>query len=817
MQAWIRQLVRWTVVLVAPVLAAAAISRIAYGFVYSWRGQASDALVLALLALPVLWATRSVARTLALVFPLVALVMVGQAASQAALGTPLRFSDVGAVPTLLSVLSPWQIAGFGAASVAIGLGLLWLLRCRWPRWPVLMAALALAGSAVIPGGWGHVLALRAMPPGGFQAARHGSLAYMLSENVGRRVVGPGAVAAIVGESQWSLAYRGPRRNIHLVLLETFWDPARLKHYRFSADPFDHRFRAWMDESRGAMALTPHFGHLTANAEFESLCGLPATEGGAIFVNHLRNPMPCLPRILGAMGYETQASHANTAGSWSRDRAYDLVGFSRFNAARSFEIDDVDELFLADASFYRQNAAALERPPGAPPVFNYLVSLSSHWPYRRDKQARPDVLKVSPENADLVDFANGLRYSSTAFADWVERIRERDPDALIVAYGDHAPVMPPKQAPYIASGFDMGNHANLSEEQLLQLSGTPLIVIDGRKGVIPVGVMPVSAIPQLILDLAFGGSVQLPQARALQNLGGQEIQVRRYLERLLVAKAGVWQDCDRGAPTATCAAGRRLLEAADLLRDDMAQGNAYFAGAMGLPASLTEDDRPLQMPALGCGAEVESFGPTQIALGQGFNVQKTSGKSAFWFNLKQRVGRPGIRVGDDRAPLEIFGLFGAAAFDAPAFVDKAGEHVVYLVCKGQADVAIGRVQVHAPGGPSRAPALPDDADMSVPLGFTQRAGTRVEGLGLIARASRQSCLAGEGWRGTVRVEWSIPGANAVRLSVRSSDGEAFKLWSSGGGSGQATTGPWAHGGMQVRIDADGRELGVFALDRTGCGT
>ena len=803
--------------LAAPVIAAAVISRVAYGFVYSWRGQASDALVLALVALPVLWATRSVVRTLALMFPLAALVMVGQAASQAALGIPLRFSDVGAAPTLLSVLSPWQIAGIVVALAAIVLGSIWLLRCRWPRWPILMVALVIAGSSLVPGGWGHVLALRSMPPGGFEAARHGSLAYMLSENVGRRVVGRDAVAAIVGESRWSLAQQGTRRNIHLVLLETFWDPARLKNFRFSEDPFDPRFRAWMDASRGAMALTPHFGHLTANAEFEALCGLPATEGGAIFVNSLRNPMPCLPRILGAMGYETQASHANTAGSWSRDRAYDLVGFARFNAARSFEIDDVDELFLADASFYRQNAAALERPAGAQPVFNYLVSLSSHWPYRRDKQARPDVLAVSPESADLADFANGLRYSSTAFADWVEQIRERDPDALIVAYGDHAPVMPPKQAPYIASGFDMGNHANLSDEQLLQLSGTPLIVIDGRKGVIPVGVIPVSAIPQLVLDLAFGGSVQLPQAKVLREMGGQDLQARRYLERLLVAKAGAWQSCDAGAGTAACTAGRRWLEAADLLRDDMAEGNAYFADAIGLPASLTEDEGPLQMPSLGCGAEVESFGPKQIVLGQGFNIQKKSGKSAFWFNLKQRVGRPGIRVGDDKATLEIFGLFAAAAFDAPAFVNKAGEHVVYLVCEGQADVAIGRVRVDAPGGQAPEVAARDDGDLSLRLAFKPLTGARIDGLKLTARGSRRSCEIGEGWRGVVLVDWSIPGVDAVRLSVRSTDGEAFKLWSSGGGSGQATTGPWAHGGMQVRIEGDGRELGIFALDLRDCGT
>ncbi len=615
---------------------AAGASRLVYGFGYSLRAMSSDAAMLCIPAMLMLWASRSTRRVGLVLIPVAMLVIAGQAAKQAALGAPLRLSDIGAIPTLLSVMPLWGKVAIYIVSATVVAGMSWLLRSPWPRWVVLLVGLGVLGSGFVPGGWGHRMALRFMPGDSHEPTQVGSFAFLLAENAGRQLVEKKTISRIVGTSTWVLPYTGGRRNIHLVLLESFWDPLKLKHYAFSQDPFDPRFRKMMVQSAGSSALTPHFGHLTANAEFESLCGLPATQDGAIFVTKLRNHMPCLPRILDAMGYSTQASHANQTTSWSRNRAYDFLGFSRFNAARSFEIDDTDELFLADASFYRQNIVHLDEARSATPTFNYLVSLSSHWPYRRNKARRPDVVTVSPEDNQLRDYVNGLHYSSAAFSDWVEEVRKRDPDALIVAYGDHAPVMPPRQDVYIESGFEMGDHSKLSDDQLLQLAGTPLLVIDGRKGVVPVGILPVSGIADLILETAFGGAVRLPQTQALRASIGQDIQVRRYIGRVLVEKAGVWRSCgvaaaqDGGkAPSvdvSSCEAGRRMLLEGKLLRDDMAEGNAYFTEAIRIPRAVSNDDGQLQLPTAGCGIDVASFGPRDIVLGQGFNIQKTSGKA-----------------------------------------------------------------------------------------------------------------------------------------------------------------------------------------------
>lgn len=806
------------------VLIAAGASRLVYGFAYSLRAMMLDAVILCIPALLMVWATGSAKRVGLLLLPISGLVIAGQAIIQAALGAPLRLSYIDAIPTLMSVISFWEKVALCIVLATVLLGILWLLRSPWPRWLVLVLGLAIVATGFMPGGWGHRVALRFVPGDSPDPIHVGSFVFLLSENAGRQVVDRETVSRIVGNSTWALSYKGVRRNIHLVLLETFWDPLKLKHDAFSQDPFDPRFRKMMEESAGSSALTPHFGHLTANAEFESLCGLPATKDGAIFVSKLRNRMPCLPRILEAMGYSTQASHANHSTSWSRNRAYDLLGFSRFNAGGSFEVDDTDELFLTDASFFRQNISNLDEGRSTTPTFNYLVSLSSHWPYKRDMSRRPDVIAVSPENTQLKDYVNGLHYSSAAFADWVEEVRTRDPDALIVAYGDHAPSMPPRQYVYFESGFVMGDPAKLTDDQLLELAGTPLLVIDGRKGVVPVGVLPVSDIADLILKTAFAGAVQLPQTQALRASIGRDVHVRSYIGRLLVENAGAWKSCDMeetkhagatGSGGASgCAAGRRMLLEGKLLRDDMAEGNAYFVEAMHIPEAVSKDDNPMLMTSAGCAIDVASFGPKEIVLGNGFNIQKASGKSAFWFNLNRRIGTPRIRVDKDVAQLEMYGLFAAATFDNPDFVHQAGKHDVFVVCEGGKDVSLGSVQVAAPGRGGQEESKLSGADMHQPLPLAN-IGEVSSRLRIEAWMSPEICTPGKDWLGAVLVKWAVPGASSVRLSVRGTGEEPYNLWSSGTAKGQAMTGEWARDGMQILVEADGQRMGEVALDSAEC--
>src|SRR5690606_19600874 len=99
------------------------------------RGVLRDMVALWPLAVLVLWATRSFVRMQVLLLLLAALFGLGQLASLSMLGSPLRLTDVLALPTLFMVMATGpKIAVVAGVALAVVL-LLWLLRPRWPRLP----------------------------------------------------------------------------------------------------------------------------------------------------------------------------------------------------------------------------------------------------------------------------------------------------------------------------------------------------------------------------------------------------------------------------------------------------------------------------------------------------------------------------------------------------------------------------------------------------------------------------------------------------------------------------------------------------------
>src|SRR5262245_31660448 len=112
----------------------------------------------------------------------------------------------------------------------------------------------------------------------------------------RRVAAAGTVRPLVP--------LGHRRNLHIILEESFWDPTVLPAAGYTGDPIDPRFRALWGQSNLTRGLSPAFGGQTANAEFEVLCGFPVNLIAVKFEYGLLRDVPCLPRILSELGYRT---------------------------------------------------------------------------------------------------------------------------------------------------------------------------------------------------------------------------------------------------------------------------------------------------------------------------------------------------------------------------------------------------------------------------------------------------------------------------------------------------------------------------------
>ncbi|MDD5412332.1 MAG: LTA synthase family protein [Methylobacter sp.] len=290
------------------------------------------------------------------------------------------------------------------------------------------------------------------------------------------------------------------RNVHIVLLESFWDPNELKKARYKQNPLSPDFRKLWKSADYSHALTPVFGGFTANSEFEVLCGFPIVKHNVKFERQLLNNVPCLPHILAEKGYRTISSHPNVPVFWNRVNAYERMGFQTYWSLQDFVLDDMNREFLSDASLYRQ---VLEKISGSldakQPMLDYIVTYFGHWNYPLS-ESRPNKV-TSPSNVEEVPaYANTMYYKSRELMAFLDQMRQRDPDGIIVVFGDHLPFLGENFAGYVESGVLTANRSEFTPDMFKFHVRTPMIIIDGQRGPLKIGSLPLYQVPKLILDL-----------------------------------------------------------------------------------------------------------------------------------------------------------------------------------------------------------------------------------------------------------------------------------------------------------------------------
>lgn len=365
--------------------------------------------------------------------------------------------------------------------------------------------------------------------------------------------------------------RAGRRNVHMIVLESFWDPVRLKASGLSEDPIDPAFRDLWRATGHSHALSPVFGGYTANAEFEVLCGFPVTEDAVFFEGWLSRDVPCLPEHLSRAGYTSIASHPNIATFWNRVNAYQRIGFDHYWSDRDFVLDDMNREFLSDASLYRQVMGKV-RPltEAGTPVFNYILTFFGHLDYPLNDR-RPALVRANDDNRLIAAYANTMYYKSRELMAFLDRLRETDPESLIVLFGDHLPFLGPNFAGFTESGLLEDNRSKFNARMLDTLVATPLVVIDGRRGPLQLGEIPMYRLPGLILELLGDQTPSImrlttnPAGTIIRPLPGMHLV--NSGEELLACRA---DDRDDDA----CRISGHWLDAVNTLTRDLFGGEQY---------------------------------------------------------------------------------------------------------------------------------------------------------------------------------------------------------------------------------------------------
>jgi phosphoglycerol transferase MdoB-like AlkP superfamily enzyme len=553
---------------------------------------------------------------LLLVTVLMAFLHVGNAIKLSVLGGPIMPDDALALRSLLLLLSGWWFALAAVFLALAGAALVlafnfrpWRARIAGGVLATLVVALFMQPEAVVSRmdkEFGNVV----WNQRGNYLSR-GPLVHTIQESAryakrADSVPDKAAVAAaaeILQPSVHLAAARGDvqptaepltvpvKRNVHVILLETFWDPSVLTKAEFSRDPFAADFRELWAESGNSRALVPVFGGYTANSEFEALCGFPVTQDWVVFEGRLRNQAPCLPRTLQEAGYTTLASHPNIAAFWNRVNAYERVGFNVFWSSKDFERDDMNGNYLGDASLYRQVLDKIDPLLETnTPTFNYILTFFGHLEYPLNEK-RPVVVHAPGADPVVEKYANTVYYKSRELMDFLGKLREKDPEAVVVIFGDHLPFLGANLGAYAQSGLLASDREDFDEGMFRTQYSTPLVIIDGRNGPVKLGAVPLYRVPSIVLSL-----LQRPEPSVMDMTRMPADMVVRPLPGLNVVMTpdGSVKACrDPKDARPACTAAVDWLESvgtvgADIfwgrqhvLRDDMLPARAPYRQSAGL--------------------------------------------------------------------------------------------------------------------------------------------------------------------------------------------------------------------------------------------
>lgn len=244
-----------------------------------------------------------------------------------------------------------------------------------------------------------------------------------------------------------------KRNVHLIVLESFLDPRLFSKLSFSASPVHPDFEALFGEQLG-LSLAPVFGGATAQAEFEVLCGVPALERLSSVEFNVFNGSAalCLPGQLASLGYHSSASNTYKPNFFNAVAGYQGAGFSVSHFPKEFspavetylEFGDPGvEEYLFDQELFEQNLAYVEkhlREHPEKPLFNYLMTIYGHTPHILDPESRPEWIELRSDYPDdhLSRATNQFYYRTEAIASYVNSLVRIDPESLIILISDHVP-------------------------------------------------------------------------------------------------------------------------------------------------------------------------------------------------------------------------------------------------------------------------------------------------------------------------------------------------------------------------------------------
>lgn len=239
----------------------------------------------------------------------------------------------------------------------------------------------------------------------------------------------GRVPFPVEEKRILSSKRGEKPDIFLVLCESCYTSSTDKFVTPMADLAKEGFRK-------TTMISPVYGGMTAEAEFEVLTGLPSQRYKGIdfqyFADSFSEEAKAFPRILLENGYSTFSAHNNKGYFWRRNTIHPKFGFQKsyFLESMNWTGDEVPEdevLFVKALNEYKNNLNTNKK------TFAFLITLYTHGPY-----------KEKNSDGGESEYRDKLDKSIKQFVAFQKTIMtlasKKSRPVLFLIFGDHKPAM-----------------------------------------------------------------------------------------------------------------------------------------------------------------------------------------------------------------------------------------------------------------------------------------------------------------------------------------------------------------------------------------
>lgn len=204
---------------------------------------------------------------------------------------------------------------------------------------------------------------------------------------------------------------------------------------------------------------------SSDTEFTLTTGLMPSNSGTVFVSYFDRTYKGMPSYFNDLGYYTFSMHGNKADFWNRKVMHKNLGYKKFYAKDTYEIDEVVGLGLSDKSFFRQITPIIrDIKSKKEPFMSTVITLSNHSPFndvekygefdlsmkykKTDPLTGKTTIETAPylEDTEMGRYIKSAHYADEAFGEFMYELDEAGilDNTVLVFYGDHEARLGKKQ-------------------------------------------------------------------------------------------------------------------------------------------------------------------------------------------------------------------------------------------------------------------------------------------------------------------------------------------------------------------------------------